>query len=145
MPELPEVETVRQGLLKRALRRPLVAVEVHNPGVIVGSADDFIETVVGRRIHSVVRKGKVLALELIVGNGAAPRYLLVRLGMTGQLTVTPQEGPLVHTRTCGCSLKAAPRRFATATRGVSVGCAAARASSLTECLRASGRTHRRSH
>src|SRR3974377_68481 len=94
MPELPEVETVRQGLLKRALRRRLVAVEVPNPWVIVGSPDDFVETVTGRRIQSVVRKGKVLALELIAGNGAAPRYLLVRLGMTGQFTVGPQAAPL---------------------------------------------------
>jgi formamidopyrimidine-DNA glycosylase len=94
MPELPEVETVRQGLLKRALRRRLVAVEVHNRWVIVGSPDDFVETVTGRRIQSVVRKGKVLALELIAGNGAAPRYLLVRLGMTGQFTVAPQAAPL---------------------------------------------------
>ena len=94
MPELPEVETIRQGLLKRALRRCLVAVEVHNPWVIVGSADDFIETVAGRRIQSVVRKGKVLALELIARNGAIPRYLVVRLGMTGQFTVAPQEAPL---------------------------------------------------
>ncbi len=94
MPELPEVETVRQGLLKRALRRRLAAVEVHNPLVIVGSVDDFTEAVAGRRIESVVRKGKALALELVAKNGAAPRYLLVRLGMTGQLTVAPQGAPL---------------------------------------------------
>ena len=94
MPELPEVETVRQGLLKRALRRRLVAVEVHNPWVIVDSADQFVETVAGRRVQSVARKGKVLALELVAGNGAAPRYLLVRLGMTGQFTVALQKAPL---------------------------------------------------
>jgi formamidopyrimidine-DNA glycosylase len=98
MPELPEVETIRQGLLKRALRRSLVAVEVRNPWVIVGSPDDFVEAVAGRRIQSVVRKGKVLALELIARNGAIPRYLVVRLGMTGQFTVAPQEAPLeAHT------------------------------------------------
>jgi formamidopyrimidine-DNA glycosylase len=94
MPELPEVETIRQGLLKRALRRSLVAVEVRNPWVIVGSPDDFVEAVAGRRIQSVVRKGKVLALELIARNGAIPRYLVVRLGMTGQFTVAAQEAPL---------------------------------------------------
>jgi formamidopyrimidine-DNA glycosylase len=94
MPELPEVETVRQGLLKRALRRRLATLEVRNSLVIVGSADDFAETVAGRRIQSVLRKGKVLALELIAGNGVAPRYLLVRLGMTGQFTVARQGAPL---------------------------------------------------
>ena len=94
MPELPEVETIRQGLLKRALRRHLAALEVHNPLVIVGSADDFAETIAGRRIESVLRKGKALALELVGKNGAAPRYLVVRLGMTGQFTVAPQGAPL---------------------------------------------------
>jgi formamidopyrimidine-DNA glycosylase len=101
VPELPEVETVRQGLLKRALRRRLVAVEVHNPWVIVGSADHFVETVAGRSIQSVLRKGKVLALELIARNGAAPQYLLVRLGMTGQFTVASQRAllePHTHVR-----------------------------------------------
>ena len=94
MPELPEVETVRQGLLKRALRRRLAAVEVYHPQVIAGQASEFAQNLAGRRIESVTRKGKVLALELVGKNGATPCYLMVRLGMTGQLTVVPQEMPL---------------------------------------------------
>jgi formamidopyrimidine-DNA glycosylase len=98
MPELPEVETVRQGLLKRALRQRLAAVEVYNAHVIVGSAGEFAQNLAGRRIESVTRKGKVLAVELTGKNGAAPCYLMVRLGMTGQLTVVPQGMPLeLHT------------------------------------------------
>lgn len=94
MPELPEVETVRQGLLKRALQQRLVAVKIYNPQVIVGSAREFAHNLAGRRIKSVTRKGKALALELAGKNATAPRYLLVRLGMTGQLTVVPQDTPL---------------------------------------------------
>jgi formamidopyrimidine-DNA glycosylase len=94
MPELPEVETVRQGLLKHALRRRLAAVEVYHPQVIVGPAGEFAQNLAGRRIESVRRKGKVLALELVGKNGTAPCYLLGRLGMTGQLTVVPQGMPL---------------------------------------------------
>ena len=93
MPELPEVETVSQGLRKRALGRRILAVEVRHPGVIVGSPDEFAEEVVGRTIVSVRRKGKALALELEAEN-APPCYLLVRLGMTGQFTVAAREAPL---------------------------------------------------
>jgi formamidopyrimidine-DNA glycosylase len=93
MPELPEVETVSQGLRKRALGRRILAVEVRHPGVIVGSPEQFAAELEGSTIVSVQRKGKALALELEAKN-APPRFLLVRLGMTGQFTVTSREAPL---------------------------------------------------
>jgi formamidopyrimidine-DNA glycosylase len=93
MPELPEVETVLQGLRKRALGRRILAVEVRHPGPIVGSPQQFAAELEGRAIVSVQRKGKALALELAAEN-APPRYLLVRLGMTGQFTVAAREAPL---------------------------------------------------
>lgn len=93
MPELPEVETVSQGLQKRALGCRILAVEVRHPGVIVGSPEQFAAEVEGRTIVSVQRKGKALALELTSEN-APPRYLLVRLGMTGQFTVSARQAPL---------------------------------------------------
>ena len=97
MPELPEVETVSQGLQKRALGRRILAVEVRHPGVIVGSPEQFVAELEGRAIVSVQRKGKALALELEAEN-APPRYLLVRLGMTGQFTVSARQTPLApHT------------------------------------------------
>jgi formamidopyrimidine-DNA glycosylase len=94
MPELPEVETVVQGLERRALGRRLAAVEVRHPGVIVGSAREFASSLEGRRLVNVSRKGKALALELAAEDGSRPRFLLVRLGMTGQFTVKPLEAPL---------------------------------------------------
>jgi len=93
MPELPEVETVSQGLRRRALGRRILAVEVRHPGVVVGSPEQFVAEIVGRAIVSVQRKGKALALELGAEN-CAPRYLLVRLGMTGQFTVNPGAAPV---------------------------------------------------
>jgi formamidopyrimidine-DNA glycosylase len=93
MPELPEVETVSQGLQKRALGCRIQAVEVRHPGVIVGSPEQFAAELEGRAIVSVQRKGKALALELSAAN-LPPRYLLVRLGMTGQFTVSARQAPL---------------------------------------------------
>ena len=98
MPELPEVETVAQGLRRRALGRRIAAVEVRQPAVIVGSPEGFVSTLTGRTLTGLERKGKALALELTAANGAEPRFLLVRLGMTGQFTVTPQSVPIApHT------------------------------------------------
>jgi len=94
MPELPEVETVAEGLRRRALGRRITSVEVRHPAVIVGSAEEFAATLEGRRLVKVSRKGKALALELSALDNSLPRFLLVRLGMTGQFTVTPCEAPL---------------------------------------------------
>jgi formamidopyrimidine-DNA glycosylase len=94
MPELPEVETVAQGLRRRALGRRIAAVEVRHASVIAGSAEEFISTIEGRRVSSVSRKGKAIAVELAGVQGAETRFLLVRLGMTGQLTVTPHDAPV---------------------------------------------------
>ncbi len=94
MPELPEVETVAQGLRQHALGRRIVAVEVRHASVIGGSPDVFASTLAGRTMTNVSRKGKAIAVELSAEGGAAPRFLLVRLGMTGQLTVVPRETPI---------------------------------------------------
>jgi len=93
MPELPEVETVSQGLRRRALGRRILAVEVRHPGVIVGPPEQLAADLEGRVIVAVQRKGKAIALELSADN-QPPRYLLVRLGMTGQFTVAARQAPL---------------------------------------------------
>ena len=96
MPELPEVETVLRGLRQRVQGRWLGAAEVRHPQVIGGAPGEFVRQVSGRRIVSARRKGKAIAVELGARNGeeGPPRFLLVRLGMTGQLTVNPVAEPL---------------------------------------------------
>jgi len=98
MPELPEVETILRGLKARALGRRITAVEVGHPQAIAGAATDFVGDVQGRVIRSLKRKGKALAVELAGQDGRPPRYLLMRMGMTGQVTVGPCHQPLApHT------------------------------------------------
>lgn len=99
MPELPEVETVMRGMRSLLLGRRLGEVDVRHPGVIGGSPQDFARGIEGRRIESMRRKGKAIAVELSPRNGRARgreecRYLLIRLGMTGQVLVAPSDAPL---------------------------------------------------
>lgn len=100
MPELPEVETVRRGLEARTAGRHIVGAEVRHPQVIAGSPDIFERSVRGV-IGRLDRKGKAIAVELLAKNGERPHYILVRLGMTGQVTVVPRDyplGPHTHVR-----------------------------------------------
>jgi formamidopyrimidine-DNA glycosylase len=98
MPELPEVETVLRGLVAHALGRRITAVEIRHAGVIVGSPDEFAATVTGGLIRRLDRKGKALAMELASRSGGPPRFLLLRLGMTGQFVVARRDAPLLpHT------------------------------------------------
>jgi len=82
VPELPEVETVRQGLLP-LLGSRIVAAEVFHPRAVrhqYGGADEFMSLVNNKEITAAVRRGKFLWLLL-----APKQALLVHLGMSGQI------------------------------------------------------------
>ena len=68
--------------------------EVLNPVVITGSATEFRTGVEGRLITSLRRKGKALAVGLRGSNGDAPAHIVIRLGMTGSITIVEQSSPL---------------------------------------------------
>ena len=92
MPELPEVETVARGLRERALGRCISEVEVRHTGLIKGDPEDFVRRVSGSTVVAVRRKGKVIVVELAYDAGE-PQFLMIRLGMTGQVTIEPSEDP----------------------------------------------------
>jgi formamidopyrimidine-DNA glycosylase len=82
MPELPEVETLRQDLAKEVTGRRIKAVAVGNGRSVRRhpSAKQFRSLLEGRSIKSVGRLGKYLLLTL--DNAST---LVVHLGMSGQL------------------------------------------------------------
>jgi len=87
MPELPEVETIKRELEKAVLGKKIVEVCVHNPVIIRQPAvDKFKKDLQGSAIKRVLRKAKVLILELASG-----KSLVMHLKMTGQL-VYPGNG-----------------------------------------------------
>lgn len=87
MPELPEVETIKRELEKAVLGKKFLEVCVHNPRVIRQPAvDKFKKGLEGAVIKNILRKAKVLIMEL--SNG---KSLTIHLKMTGQL-VYPGDG-----------------------------------------------------
>jgi formamidopyrimidine-DNA glycosylase len=91
MPELPEVETVREGLARHVVGRTITSVAVLHPRPVRrdrrGPAG-FATALTRRRFEGARRRGKYLWLPL--DNGDA---LLGHLGMSGQLLVQPAGQP----------------------------------------------------
>jgi formamidopyrimidine-DNA glycosylase len=91
LPELPEVETVRQGLAKWVAGRTIASVEVRHPRAIrrhVPGDVHFAAVLVGRTILDVSRRGKYLWMPLDSGDA-----IIAHLGMSGQLLIEPAETP----------------------------------------------------
>ena len=86
MPELPEVETIRLGLLPFVTGRQIEGVEVLHPRA-VRRADAGLDPVVGKTIRGVARRGKYMWFDL--GDLA----LVAHLGMSGQFRVGGAENP----------------------------------------------------
>ncbi len=96
MPELPEVETLRQDLAKEVVGRRIKMVSVANGRSVRrhASAKHFRALLEGHAIKGVGRLGKYLLLMLDDGS-----TLVVHLGMSGQLfrVKSPKEPKPKHT------------------------------------------------
>lgn len=81
MPELPEVETIKQDLEKVVVGKKIVKVVINNPVVIrEPGLLAFKTSLEGQRIKNILRRAKLLIFELSDG-----KFLTVHLKMTGQL------------------------------------------------------------
>jgi formamidopyrimidine-DNA glycosylase len=93
VPELPEVETVRDGLSRFVLNRPIIAVQARHPRAIrrqLAGAEDFAAALRGTSFAAARRRGKYLWLPLDADRSGA-RSLVAHLGMSGQLLVQPRD------------------------------------------------------
>ena len=79
MPELPEVETIRRQLAPRLQARRIQDAHSHWSEKFTPAKE-----VIGTAVQALSRKGKYLITSLDDG-----RELIVHLGMTGSLTITP--------------------------------------------------------
>jgi formamidopyrimidine-DNA glycosylase len=97
MPELPEVETVANGVHDRTHGQTIRAVWTSNkPQTFKTSPDQIAETLTGSRIERVHRVGKTIVMDVI--RNKKPAQFLIHLGMTGRLLVSDPKVPIpAHT------------------------------------------------
>jgi formamidopyrimidine-DNA glycosylase len=123
MPELPEVETVANGVNARVRGQRIVAVWTSGkPQTFKSPESEIVETLTGARIERVRRVGKSIVMDLERGGAKGKKQVLrgaqddksqgaqflVHLGMTGRLLVSRPEVALpLHTHAV-LSLSGAP-------------------------------------
>src|ERR1041385_9073165 len=119
MPELPEVETIANGLNKRVAGDRIDSVWVGSkPEPLKSSAAEISSTLEGAQVGRVRRVGKHIVFDLGRSKAAGGRQWIVHLGMTGKMLVTtpetevPKHTHLVARLASGRELRFVdPRRF----------------------------------
>jgi formamidopyrimidine-DNA glycosylase len=97
MPELPEVETVANGVHARIHGQTIRSVWTSNkPQTFKSSPDEIIDVLTGSRIDRVHRVGKTIVADLTRSkeHGKKTAQFLVHLGMTGRLLVSTPDTPI---------------------------------------------------
>lgn len=89
MPELPEVETVRRGLLPVLEGRTLARIEQRRHDLRWPIPDGFARRLAGRRVTGIARRAKYLLWECEDGT-----VLLMHLGMSGRLVISGERPEL---------------------------------------------------
>ena len=92
MPELPEVETIKNELSPHVVGRKIAAVEFAWEGIVKQpSAEEFRTRVTGQRITGLSRRGKYLLFALSGGE-----ILVMHMKLTGSLLVNPADDKFVR-------------------------------------------------
>ncbi|MCU0678897.1 MAG: bifunctional DNA-formamidopyrimidine glycosylase/DNA-(apurinic or apyrimidinic site) lyase [Planctomycetes bacterium] len=81
MPELPEVETIKNDLKKKILNKKITGVTVKLARIVKNDPKLFRRILAGNSIQDIERIGKLMIARLEKGE----HYLLIHLKMTGQL------------------------------------------------------------
>jgi len=82
MPELPEVETIRRGLIPALEGKRIVSVAVRRPDLRIPLPRDLRARLEGKRISTIGRRAKYLLIELETDD-----ICVVHLGMSGRFFI----------------------------------------------------------
>jgi formamidopyrimidine-DNA glycosylase len=88
MPELPEIETTKRGIIPFLLNQTIAAVIVRQPKLRLPVPANLDALCAGQRIIDISRRAKYLLIHLSKG------YILIHLGMSGHLRIVGKETPL---------------------------------------------------
>jgi formamidopyrimidine-DNA glycosylase len=84
MPELPEVETVMQGLIPFLHHQKIVSITVRSPSLRIPIPKQKLQSLIGVKVDSLVRRAKYILAHFENGKTA-----IIHLGMTGSFAVYP--------------------------------------------------------
>jgi len=88
MPELPEVETVKETLKKKLLKKRIKDIKILYDGIIATDINSFKENVKNQEIINITRRGKFLIFEL------TNYYLVSHLRMEGKYFIKDIKEPI---------------------------------------------------
>ena len=91
MPELPEVETVRRGLVPRLVGRRIARLIQRRRDLRVPLPAKFAQRVEGRTVRAIDRRAKYLLVRLDDG-----QTLIAHLGMSGRMTLFDRASAAEH-------------------------------------------------
>src|SRR5947209_14358564 len=92
MPELPEVETIANGLHKRVAGDRIESVWVGSkPEPLKSTAAEISAALEGAEVKQVRRVGKHIVFDLGSGKNSNDSQWIVHLGMTGKMLVAAPE------------------------------------------------------
>jgi formamidopyrimidine-DNA glycosylase len=91
MPELPEVEVSRLGLVSHLTGQPIVAAVFRAPKLRGALSPELASKLAGKRVRAILRRGKYLLFDCTSGEGGG--WLIVHLGMSGSLRLVPAATP----------------------------------------------------
>lgn len=89
MPELPEVETVKETLKKQILGKKIKNIKVLYDGIIATNVEDFKKNIVNQSILDIKRRGKYLIFVL------DDYYLVSHLRMEGKYFIKNNSIPII--------------------------------------------------
>lgn len=84
MPELPEVETVRRGLLPAMEGRRIIRAQVNRPDLRWPFPPRMADRLTGARVLTLRRRSKYILADL-----STDETLLIHLGMSGRMLISP--------------------------------------------------------
>ena len=88
MPELPEVETTKNGLEKLLTKKIITKVEIRNPNLRWRIDSSIKYNLNNQTIQSFSRRGKYILFNLEKG------HLMIHLGMSGKINVVDSHEPI---------------------------------------------------
>jgi formamidopyrimidine-DNA glycosylase len=89
VPELPEIEVLKRSLEPHLTGRRVLEVRIHSPALREPLDRPSLRRLAGRRIERLGRRSKYLLIEVEGGD-----TLVVHLGMSGRLTLSPTAAAL---------------------------------------------------